>query len=132
MMGCGVAKLCAQPGARCGPRPRPRLSSRACLQPSSRPGWPTRWLRSMTWAENSFAGPPKDADMTVASTDYDFVRRLVHERSAIALADDKEYLIEARLDEVVRREGLGSLYNLVAQLRAGSVRLSDDVVEAMT
>lgn len=69
--------------------------------------------------------------MTVAAEDFELVRSLVLERSAIAL-DGKEYLVEARLAPLVEREGLASLADLARLLRSGSTRLSDDVVEAMT
>jgi len=69
--------------------------------------------------------------VTVAAEDFELVRSLVLERSAIAL-DGKEYLVEARLAPLVEREGLGSVADLARLLRSGSTRLSDEVVEAMT
>ncbi len=64
--------------------------------------------------------------------DYDFLRDLIRERSAIVLDDGKRYLVETRLAPVVRREKLGSIGELVARLRASrSGALSDHVIEAM-
>ncbi len=64
--------------------------------------------------------------------DFDFVRSLVKQRSAIVLDDGKEYLADARLAPVAHQQGFASVDELVRQLRT---RLSNDlsrrVVEAM-
>jgi chemotaxis protein methyltransferase CheR len=67
----------------------------------------------------------------VSFADFDFVRKLVYEHSAIALDDSKEYLIEARLAPIAVREGLPSVTALVRSLRLGGTRLRDDVVAAV-
>jgi len=65
--------------------------------------------------------------------EYDFLRRLLKERSGLVLSSDKEYLLESRLAPIVRRRDLGSLGGLVAQLRGeGAEALIAQVVEAMT
>jgi len=71
-------------------------------------------------------------DMTVSQADFQFVRHLVHDQSAIAIEDGKEYLVQARLGPLVRREGLDSVGELVDRLRTGAPALRDDVVEAIT
>jgi len=70
--------------------------------------------------------------MNVSPADFQFVRHLVHDQSAIALEDGKEYLVLSRLGPLVRREGLDSVGELVDRLRTGSPALRDDVVEAIT
>jgi chemotaxis protein methyltransferase CheR len=70
-------------------------------------------------------------DTAVTPADFEYVRGLVHAQSALALADGKEYLVEARLRPIVKREGLASVAALVGQLRQGSADLRTDVVEAM-
>jgi chemotaxis protein methyltransferase CheR len=67
----------------------------------------------------------------VSLADFDYVRKLVYEHSSIALDDSKEYLVEARLAPIARREGLPSVTALVRRLRDGSARLRDDVVAAV-
>ena len=67
----------------------------------------------------------------ISLSDFDYVRRLVYERSAIALDDSKEYLVEARLAPIVRREGLASVSELVHRLRSGAADLRDEVVAAV-
>jgi chemotaxis protein methyltransferase CheR len=69
--------------------------------------------------------------MTVSLADSRFVRELVREQSCIALGEDKEYLIEARLAPLARREGLDSVAELITVLRAGGKGLRDEVVGAL-
>ncbi len=65
--------------------------------------------------------------------DFDYIRDLVRRGSAIVLEPSKEYLVEARLGPLARKEGLGSLADLVAQLRAQSQgALHRKVIDAMT
>lgn len=64
--------------------------------------------------------------------DFDFLRQLLHERSAIALEADKRYLIESRLAPIVRQLQLDSISELVVRLRGpGCNGLADQVVEAL-
>ncbi|NVO16132.1 MAG: protein-glutamate O-methyltransferase CheR [Rhodoplanes sp.] len=65
--------------------------------------------------------------------DYDFLRRLLKDRSGLVLSADKEYLVESRLLPVARKNSLGSLGELVQKLKVpGSENLLVAVVEAMT
>src|SRR5882672_1840369 len=69
----------------------------------------------------------------VTPHDYDFLRRLLRERSGLVLSADKQYLVESRLVPVARRAGLAGLADLVQKLRdAGAEQLVTEVVEAMT
>jgi len=68
----------------------------------------------------------------VSPHDYDFLCKLLKERSGLALAGDKQYLVESRLQPLARKAGLGSLAELVAKLRDGGDRLAVEVVHAMT
>jgi chemotaxis protein methyltransferase CheR len=62
-----------------------------------------------------------------------FLQQHVYTRSGIVLADDKQYLLEARLGPLVRDLGMRSLDDLCAVLRASAnSTLHNDVVEAMT
>jgi chemotaxis protein methyltransferase CheR len=67
----------------------------------------------------------------VSFADFDYVRKLVYEHSAIVLGDTKDYLVDARLAPLAHREGLGSVAELVRTLRRGSTRLRDEVIAAM-
>lgn len=63
--------------------------------------------------------------------DFDYVCRLVRDRSAVVLDAGKEYLVEARLTPLAGELCLGSVTELVGRLRAGDAGLSARVVEAM-
>ena len=65
--------------------------------------------------------------------DLDYVRDLVRTRSAIVIESDKAYLVQSRLDPVAKKEGVGSLTELVQKLRLAPYgALHETVVEAMT
>ena len=65
--------------------------------------------------------------------DYDYLRKLLRERSGLVLSADKQYLVESRLLPVARRSGLAGLADLVRKLRdPNTERLAVEVVEAMT
>ena len=49
--------------------------------------------------------------------DFDVVRRLLLERSAIVLEEGKQYLVETRLAPLMRQLKLSSIGELIAQLR---------------
>lgn len=71
--------------------------------------------------------------MPISNVEFDYIAKLVRERSAIVLEAGKEYLVESRLLPVARTVGCASLPQLIARLRAQSFNgLHQKVVEAMT
>ena len=64
--------------------------------------------------------------------DYEFLRKLLKERSGLDLSSDKQYLVESRLIPLARRAGMPGIAELVARIKAGSDVLTSEVVEAMT
>ncbi|MGB9365274.1 MAG: protein-glutamate O-methyltransferase CheR [Xanthobacteraceae bacterium] len=64
--------------------------------------------------------------------DYEYLRKLLKDRSGLMLSADKQYLVESRLTPVSRKHGLASLGELVAKIKGGNEDLTVDVVEAMT
>lgn len=71
--------------------------------------------------------------MSVNPENFDYLRALIQQRSAMVLDDGKEYLVETRLLPVSRRAGLNSVNELVDQLRlADDDGLYQQVVDAMT
>jgi chemotaxis protein methyltransferase CheR len=65
--------------------------------------------------------------------DYDFLRKLLKERSGLDLSADKQYLVESRLLPLARRLSLGGISDLVLKMKGmGAESLISDVVEAMT
>jgi chemotaxis protein methyltransferase CheR len=70
--------------------------------------------------------------MPICSAEFDYIRNLVLERSAVVLEPGKEYLVESRLAPLALQEGFSSLPHLIARLRANSFGpLHRKVVEAM-
>lgn len=71
--------------------------------------------------------------MALTATDFDFIRKMIYEQSAIVLEPGKEYLVEARLQPLAQKEGLESIQDLVAKIRADKFNgLQQKVVDAMT
>jgi chemotaxis protein methyltransferase CheR len=68
----------------------------------------------------------------VTPSDYEFLRKLLKERSGLDLSSDKQYLVESRLIPLARRGGLSGIAELVAKIRSGGEALTLEVVEAMT
>ena len=65
--------------------------------------------------------------------DYDFLRKLLKERSGLDLSADKQYLVESRLVPLARKANLGGIPELVQKIqRGGAEALTTEVVEAMT
>lgn len=64
--------------------------------------------------------------------DFDYVRKLLRDRSGVVLEADKHYLVETRLLPLQRQLQLSSLAELIARLRASPPNgLHTQVVEAM-
>ncbi|MGE0679666.1 MAG: protein-glutamate O-methyltransferase CheR [Candidatus Binatia bacterium] len=71
--------------------------------------------------------------MSLNNADFEYITKLVRDRSAIVLEAGKEYLVESRLLPIVRSEGCTSFADLVVRLRSPSANgLLKRVVEAMT
>ncbi|HEX7791041.1 MAG TPA: protein-glutamate O-methyltransferase CheR [Afipia sp.] len=64
--------------------------------------------------------------------DYEYLRKLLKDRSGLLLSSDKQYLIESRLLPLARKAGLSGIGELVQKIKTGAEPLIVDVVEAMT
>ncbi|SDT01884.1 CheR family methyltransferase [Bradyrhizobium canariense] len=64
--------------------------------------------------------------------DYEFLRKLLKERSGLDLSADKQYLVESRLIPLARKAGLPGIAELVQKLKGGPDAVTAEVVEAMT
>lgn len=65
--------------------------------------------------------------------DFDFLRKLLRERSGLVLSAEKQYLAESRLVPVARRHAIATLGELIGKLKANdNASLASEVVEAMT
>ncbi|MBF0492230.1 MAG: protein-glutamate O-methyltransferase CheR [Deltaproteobacteria bacterium] len=71
--------------------------------------------------------------MPLSKDEFDLVRKVVRDRSAIVLEEGKEYLVEARLNPVAREFKLPNLSTLIQKLKGvGEYLVIQKVVEAMT
>jgi chemotaxis protein methyltransferase CheR len=69
----------------------------------------------------------------VTPQDFDYLRKLLRERSGLVLSAEKQYLAESRLLPVARRQSLTTLAELVGKLKIQpNGPLSVEIVEAMT
>jgi chemotaxis protein methyltransferase CheR len=64
--------------------------------------------------------------------DYDFLRKVLKERSGLDLSADKQYLVESRLTPLARKAGLAGIAELLQKMKGGAEPLTVEVVEAMT
>lgn len=70
--------------------------------------------------------------MPISASEFNYIRELVRQRSAIVLEPGKEYLVESRLTAVARGEGFASLKQFLDELRRQPANgLHDRVVEAL-
>jgi chemotaxis protein methyltransferase CheR len=68
----------------------------------------------------------------VTPQDYEYLRKLLKERSGLDLSADKQYLVESRLVPLARKASLAGISELVVKMKSGAEALTADVVEAMT
>jgi chemotaxis protein methyltransferase CheR len=68
----------------------------------------------------------------VTPSDYEYLRKLLKERSGLDLSADKQYLVESRLAPLARRAGLAGIAELVQKMKGSAETLTSEVVEAMT
>jgi chemotaxis protein methyltransferase CheR len=68
----------------------------------------------------------------VTPPDYEYLCKLLKDRSGLDLSADKQYLIESRLLPLSRKAGLSGISELVQKMKGGSASITTQVVEAMT
>jgi chemotaxis protein methyltransferase CheR len=65
-------------------------------------------------------------------TDYEYLQKILKDRSGLVLSADKKYLLESRLMPLARKAAVAGISELVQKMKAGSEPMISDVVEAMT
>ena len=71
--------------------------------------------------------------LSMNPADFQFIAKLVVDKSGISIGNDKDYLVETRLPKVARRHNLASIEELVQKVRISpSSQIALDVIEAMT
>jgi chemotaxis protein methyltransferase CheR len=68
----------------------------------------------------------------VTPSDYEYLRKLLKDRSGLDLSADKQYLVESRLLPLARKASLPGISELVEKMKGGANALTAEVVEAMT
>jgi len=63
--------------------------------------------------------------------DFTFVARLLKDQTGLVLTRDKAYLVENRLQSVVREHRLADLTELLAEVRGGNPAAATDLIDAM-
>lgn len=72
------------------------------------------------------------AALSLTPSYYEALRRLTLEMTGVALGDNHHFVVETRLSALARREGFGSLHDMVEELFArGQTRLAVNVVSAL-
>jgi len=75
----------------------------------------------------------KELSMSISAFDFEYLRKLMAEQTAIVLDAGKEYIAESRLARLVEQEGFESIRDLVQALRSNAFDgLQRRVVNAMT
>lgn len=64
--------------------------------------------------------------------DFDYIAKVLKDRSGLVITPDKAYLLESRLTPVARKRGLKGLDDLMGTLRSSGEDLLREVTEAMT
>jgi len=68
----------------------------------------------------------------MTNSDFNYIRKLVRDRTGVVLSEDKQYLVESRLMGLAKQVGANSVKSLVAQLQQKPFHpLCQSVVEAM-
>lgn len=73
--------------------------------------------------------------MSISIADFDFIRKLVYDRTGVFLSEDKTYLVESRLGMLAKETGSNSISGLVTELKQIKENrfnpLYQSIVEAM-
>lgn len=73
--------------------------------------------------------------MPITIADFDYIRKLVYDRTGVFLSEEKMYLVESRLGMVAKEAGTNSISGLVAELKQIKQQrfnqLYESTVEAM-
>lgn len=71
--------------------------------------------------------------MAINATEFEFVQKFILDQAGIVLEAGKEYLVEARLQPIARKDGLASVSDVVAAIRNPAAKdVRRRVVDAMT
>ena len=71
--------------------------------------------------------------MDILKTDFEYIANFLLQASGYQLLDEKKYLLETRLEDVLKSHGLMDVSQLVSRLKdAYCMDMANDIIEAMT
>src|SRR5207247_8074047 len=88
--------------------------------------------RAATQSDRAETGSVVFRRSFMTPSDYEYLRKLLKERSGLDLSADKQYLVESRLLPLARKASLPGISELVSRMKNGDGALQAAVVEAMT
>jgi chemotaxis protein methyltransferase CheR len=68
----------------------------------------------------------------VTPQDFEYLRKVLKEKSGLDLPFDKQYLVNSRLQPLLQKASLPGIGDIVQQIKGGSASITRQVVEAMT
>jgi chemotaxis protein methyltransferase CheR len=68
----------------------------------------------------------------MTGAEFAFIQKFILERTGIVLANNKDYLVEVRLDPIIRNMPSGSFSQLVGLLKCGNKAMETSVIDAIT
>ncbi|MDF2964972.1 MAG: protein-glutamate O-methyltransferase CheR [Rickettsiaceae bacterium] len=71
-------------------------------------------------------------DSVLTPEDFNYFAQLIKDNSGISLSQDKMYLIESKLQPILKKHSLNSVSDLIKKLRAKEINVNDSIVDAMT
>ena len=74
-----------------------------------------------------------NSKINILKTDFDYIANFLLQASGYQLLDEKKYLLETRLEDVLKSHGLMDVSQLVSRLKdAYCMDMANDIIEAMT
>jgi len=70
--------------------------------------------------------------MTLPANDFQLLKDFLHKESGLSISEDKMYLLESRLNPIIKKMELADMSALVGKLRMNDAQAKHDVIEAMT
>lgn len=70
--------------------------------------------------------------MAITATDFEYYKDFLYRESGLAINSEKAYLLESRLNPVVKKLGANDIAELTVKLKAGDAAVRHHVIEAMT
>src|SRR5207247_10693006 len=87
--------------------------------------------RAATQSDRAKTGSVVFGRSFVTPSDYEYLRKLLKERSGLDLSADKQYLVESRLLPLARKSSLPGIPELVAKMKGGAEAVTAEVVAGM-